>query len=147
MVPGFCRGVFRSTEEIEHFFQYILDCPNRWERLDMLDGKTLLCSCLSNGLCHAGGLALLASMKKDGIDRSADLLFQLRYTYQSDGCDDDSRASVAYCAHKRKRKQDSTCYSLPVVTGVKPVALESSIIVDSRIVGDSDPKIFYLHHF
>ena len=140
VVQGLFRGVFHSTEDIGHFFSYILDRPNLWARLDMLDGKTLLCSCRSNGLCHARGLALLAAMKKDGIERSADLLFQLRETYQFDRCDD-SRASVACCDRKRKRKQVSTCYSLPFVAGVKPVALQPSIIVDSRIVGDSDPQI------
>ena len=54
------------AEDIDEFIYRFSD-PKMWNKLDMLVGKRLLCSCrLSPALCHAYRLAELVRMKREG---------------------------------------------------------------------------------
>ena len=65
----FCPKVGKDSilteEDSENLLAMIWNNPNLKGRLDKLEGRTLLCSCSSNGFCHADRLLSLLEMKKD----------------------------------------------------------------------------------
>ena len=63
-----------TEEDIDNYSTNIWNTPNLKKKLDILEGKTLLCSCPDNGPCHADRLLSLLRMKKDGVYQ--DFLFR-----------------------------------------------------------------------
>ncbi len=145
-VPGLTGGEFGSDNDVDNWIAHIANTPNLWDRLDKLDGKTLLCSCRSNGLCHAERLASLACMKKEGVFPSGDFLFRRGIICRSCGGEGSGTPALgSRWSWPRGRGKQRPCFTLPLVSEVKPAVLQSSTIVDSRIVGDSDPQVL-LHN-